>query len=581
MDKFGKSQPVRRREDIRFLTGDGGYIDDVAPEGALFAFVFRSNVAHAEISGLDLSEARAADGVALVWSSDDLKAEGLDINIPATVVSNRDGSKGAAPRRPVLAEGRVRFVGEPVAFIVAETMDQARDAAELIEIDFDELEAHVTPVPGGPQIHPEAPDNIAFDWHKGDADVVEAAFASAHRSIAVEVPDNRVIANSLEPRGAFAEWNGTRLHLSFNGQGVWDAKAVIASALGLEPENVRVTNPDVGGGFGMKAMNYPEYFLVAAAARNLGRPVRWMSDRGEAMLSDNAGRDLTSLAEFAFDSENRITAYRVTTTCNLGAYNSQFAQPIQTDLFAKVLMGCYNVQSAYLAVKGVYTNTTQVDAYRGAGRPEAIFVLERALDHAARELGVDPWELRRKNFIPPAAMPFTSATGETYDTGDFFRVLAAAEETSDRAGFAARRKDAESRGNFLGHGLCYYIESILGDPSETARVVFEEDGSVSLFVGTQSNGQGHETVFAQFLSDQTGIPAAMINVIQGDSDLIPTGGGTGGSRSATAQNTASLAVTATLIKGFAEFLAGELGGEVTFDDVTFPIGRLEPDANDA
>lgn len=569
MEKFGKSQSVTRKEDLRFLTGHGQYLSDVVPAGALVAYVFRSPVAHAEITALDLAEARALEGVHLVLGVDDLEAEGVDIAMDAAVVSNRDGTPGANPLRPILAKGRVRFVGEPVAVVVAETMAQARDAAELIGFDYDELDAHVTPRPGGPLIHAQAPDNVAFDWHMGDAGATEAAFAQAAHHVTLEIEDNRIIANSMEPRGAYAEWDGKRLHVAFSGQGVWELKGQLAQKLGLEREQVRVTTPDVGGGFGMKAMSYPEYYLIAVAARKLGRAVGWIADRGEGMLSDNAGRDLVSVAELAFDDAHRITAYRVNTICNLGAYNSELGQPIQTELFAKVLMGCYDVQTTYLKVQGVYTNTTQVDAYRGAGRPEAIYVLERIMDHAARELGVDPWDLRRQNFIPADRFPYVSATGEIYDVGDFHRVLGAVEQAADRAGFDARRAASARAGKRRGLGLCYYIESILGSPTESARVVFEQDGTVSLYVGTQSNGQGHETVFAQFLSDQTGIPADQINIVQGDSDLIASGGGTGGSRSVTTQGTATLATSAKIIEGFAAFLEGELGGKVSFDDLTF------------
>ena len=569
MEKFGKAQPVTRREDTRFLTGKGGYVDDLTPEGALHAYVLRSPVAHGEITELDLSAAREMPGVHLVVSGADCAEIGLVNTMEGALVKNRDGSMGAAPVRPILAVGRVRFVGEAVALIVAETMAEARDAAEAVMFDYDDLEVHLALAEGGSDIHPEAPGNLAFDWGLGDEAATQAAFDAAAHQVALDVFDNRVIVNSLEPRGCFAEWDGTRIHLSFGGQGVWAMKDLLAEKLGLDLANVRVTNPDVGGGFGMKAMSYPEYYLVAAAARHLSRPVRWMSDRSEAMLSDNAGRDLTSLAELAFDADHKITAYRVNTVCNLGAYNSDLAQPIQTQLFSRVLMGCYDVQTTWLGVKGIFTNTTQVDAYRGAGRPEAIFLLERLMDHAARELGVDPWELRRKNFIPADAFPYVSATGETYDVGDFHRVLARLEETSDRAGYAARKAKSERAGKLRGQGLCYYIESILGSPTEDARVVFEEDGSVSLYVGTQSNGQGHETVFAQFLSDQTGIPAEDINVIQGDSDLIPKGGGTGGSRSVTTQGSATLAASTKIIEAYIDFLTEELGGTVTFDDNTF------------
>ncbi len=572
MEKFGKSQPVKRVEDQRFLTGHGRYVDDIAPQNALRLFVFRAPVAHATITTLDVADAREAEGVHLILTAEDLEAAGVKMDIHATVVPNRDGTQGAKPERPILARGKVRFVGEPVAAIVAETLAQAKDAADLIEFDYEELLAHMDLATGGAAIHDEAPDNRAFDWGMGDEAATQAAFDAAAQTVSMEIGDNRIIVNSMEPRGCYAEWEGDKLHLSVNGQGVWGEKNRMVKAFGLSPDQVRVTNPDVGGGFGMKGMSYPEHYMVSQAARVLGRPVRWMGERGESMLSDNAGRDLVSVAELAFDADSRITAYRVRTRCNLGAYNSQFGQPIQTQLFSKVLMGTYDVQTTWLQVEGFYTNTTQVDAYRGAGRPEAIYVLERIMDQAARELGVDPWELRRKNFIARDKFPYQTATGELYDVGDFHKVLDSAERFSDRAGFAKRRTASEAKGHLRGQGLCYYIESILGDPSENAKVEFHEDGTVSIYVGTQSNGQGHETVYAQFLSDQTGIPADRIRVIQGDSDLIAKGGGTGGSRSVTTQSTATLATVDAMIAAFTPYLADKMGVEesrITFDDERF------------
>ncbi|WP_212524022.1 xanthine dehydrogenase family protein molybdopterin-binding subunit [Actibacterium sp. MT2.3-13A] len=572
MDKFGQSQTVKRTEDVRLLTGHGRYVDDIAPEGALYAHFFRSPVAHAEIAALDLEAARAAPGVHLVLTAGDLEAAGVRLDMEATVVENRDGTRGAAPVRPLLAKGRVRFVGEAVALIVAESRAQALDAAELIGFDYDELEPHLALAPGGTAIHAEAPGNLAYDFGLGDEAAAAAGFAKAAHVVKLRIPDNRIIVNSLEPRGAYAEWQDGRLHLCFGGQGVWGMKGELCRAFGFAPEQVRVTNPDVGGGFGMKGMAYPEYFVIAEAARRLGRPVHWMSERTEAMLSDNAGRDLVSEAELAFDADYRIVGYRVDTISNLGAYNSGYAQPIQSELFAKVLTGPYAIQAAYMRTRGIFTNTTQVDAYRGAGRPEAIYVLERLMDRAARELGVDPLELRRRNFIPGDAFPYRTVSDQLYDVGDFHRVLGRAEELADMAGFPARRAASEAQGRLRGLGLCYYIESILGDPTEGAKVEFREDGGVNLYVGTQSNGQGHETVYAKFLSDQSGIPFDAITVIQGDSDLIATGGGTGGSRSVTVQSSATLATVEKMIATFTPFVAGELGvdeADLRFEDGTF------------
>ncbi|MGH1354099.1 MAG: xanthine dehydrogenase family protein molybdopterin-binding subunit [Thalassovita sp.] len=581
MEKFGKSQPITRVEDARFLTGHGGYVDDIAPEGALQCFVLRSPVAHATITTLDTQEAREAEGVHLVLTGADLAAAGITRSVWGITVKNRDGSNAVSPPRPILALDRLRFVGEPVAMIFAETLDQAHDASELIELDFDELPAKMDLACGGETLHAEAPDNRAFDWSMGNEAACQAAFDRADKVVEMDIGDNRVIVNSMEPRGCFAEYDGERLHISFNGQGVWGPKAQLAKVLNLDADKLRVTHPDVGGGFGMKAPAYPEYYALGHAAMVLGRPVRWMSDRTEAMLSDHHGRDLVSTAALAFDASNKIIGYRVKSACNLGAYNSNFGQIIQTQLFSRVLMGTYDVQDTFLHVEGFYTNTIYVDAYRGAGRPEAIYVLERMMDMAARQLGVDPWELRKRNFIPADQFPYKAATGETYDVGDFARVLDRAAELADREGFTARKQQSEAQGKLRGLGLCYYIESILGDPSEGAKVEFNKDGTVTIYVGTQSNGQGHETVYAQFLSDQTGIPANLIQVVQGDSDRIAQGGGTGGSRSVTTQSNATLATVGKMIEVFTPYLADKMGvspQDVSFDDETFraPGSNMTP-----
>ncbi|ETX14485.1 xanthine dehydrogenase [Roseivivax halodurans JCM 10272] len=571
MDKFGKSQPVKRVEDVRFLTGHGRYIDDDAPEGALFACFLRSPVAHADITGLDVSEARAAVGVHLVLTAADLAEAGITSGLPTVMVPNRDGTKSEPPRRPLLAEGRVRFVGEPVAMVVAETRDQAKDAAELIELDLEDRAPHMETRAGGEAIHETVPDNRAFDYGLGDEAATAAAFDSAARVVRLTVENSRIISNPMEARGCHATWNGDRLHFGFSGQGVWQMKDLLSKFLGLDADAVHVTTPDVGGGFGTKTMPYPEYFPVAHAARVLGKPVRWFAERGEGMLSDNAGRDLVSEAELAFDEDNRITGYRVHTRFNLGAYLSGFGPLMQTHLFSRVLTGVYDIPTAWLRSEGIVTNTTQVDAYRGAGRPEANYLLERMMDRAARELGVDPWELRRINFIKPQQFPYDTVSGETYDVGDFSRVLTRAAEAADAGGFASRRAQSEARGKLRGQGICYYIESILGAPNEDVRIEFEEDGAV-IYVGTQSNGQGHETVFAQFLSDQSGIPVDKIRVVQGDSDLIAKGGGTGGSRSVTVQANVTLVAVEQIVEAFRTFLAPEMGVDpqaISFDDERF------------
>ena len=572
MEKFGKSQSVRRVEDRRFLTGQGRYVDDIAPEGALHAHFLRSDMAHGQLAPLDLEAAQAAEGVALVLDAQGLAEAGITGGMPAVGIENRDGSKSAMPRRPLIAEGRVRHVGEIIAMVVADTPEQARDAAELIGPEIDELPAMLKRGPGDVPLHEEAPGNRAFDWGIGDEAATARAFERAAHVVEMAVEDNRIIVASMEPRGCFAEIEAGRLHLAVNAQGVWVPKAALAKVLGMAPGDIRVTNPDTGGGFGMKGQPHPEQFLVAQAARMLNRPVRWMSSRAEAMLSDANGRDLEHDAALAFDADLRIIGYRVATRCNLGAYNSQFAQIIQTRLFSRVLTGVYNIGAVWLQAEGYFTNTVPVDAYRGAGRPEAIYLIERMMDRAARVLDIDPLELRRRNFIPADAFPYKSLTGEVIDVGDFARVLGRAAEFADLGGFAKRREESERRGKKRGLGLCYYIESILGDPSEGAKVLFNEDGRVQLFVGTQSNGQGHETVHAQFLADQTGIPAQAIEVVQGDSDLIAQGGGTGGSRSVTTQSHATLATAEAMIAAFCAYLAEKMGvaeDAVSFDDERF------------
>ena len=559
---------MRRREDMRFLTGTGRYVDDITPDGALYAVFLRSTVAHGVIRGLDLAAARDVAGVRLVLGADDLAASGILLAMKGARVTNRDGSRGAMTVRPVLAQGRVRHVGEPIAVVIADTVEAARDAAELIGVEIDDLPVVLDLAPGGAALHDTAPGNLAYDYGIGDAVATDAAFAGSVHQISLEVVHNRVIANAVEPRGAYAEWQDGRLHLCVNGQGVWDQKKELIRMLRLPEGAVRVTNPDVGGGFGMKAMAYPEYVVIAQAARMLGQPVRWMSDRGEGMLTDNAGRDLVARADIGFDADLRITSYRVNLVSNLGAYNSQFGQEIQSKLFAKVLTGVYDIKAAFLGARGVYTNTTPVDAYRGAGRPEAIYTIERVMDHAARVLGIDPFDLRARNFITD--FPYATATGEVYDVGDFNGVINKLRVDADVAGYGARRAASAAIGLLRGQGLGVYIESILGDPDETARLTLDEGGGATLYVGTQSNGQGHETVYAMMVAEQTGLDAARIRIVQGDSDRIAKGGGTGGSRSVTVQGTAIKATLGHMIAGFRAFLEAELGLQgVTFSDATF------------
>lgn len=573
MQKFGKSQTTTRVEDPRHLTGQGRFVADIVPDGALIGYFLRSPVAHGTITTLDVGDARDAEGVHLVLTGADMDEAGVDRYMTSSLLKLEDGSKAAKTKRPILARNRVRFVGEAVALIVAETLEQAMDAAELIELDIDELEPALALAPGEPTLHDSAPNNVSYQWGLGDKAKTDAAFAQAAHVVTLEVPDNRIIVASMETRGAYSEWTkDDRLHVCVNGQGVWGMRDDLSDYLKLPVEQVRVTTPDVGGGFGMKGFAYPEYFAIAHATQVTKKTIAWQSGRMEAMLTDNGGRSLVSTSELAFDADYKITGYRVSTVSDLGAYNSGYAQFIQSELFAKVLTGVYDIPTVRLEVQGIYTNTTPVDAYRGAGRPEAIYVLERSMDNAARVLGVDGWDLRMKNFIPNEAFPYRTLSDQLYDVGDFPRVLNRVRTVSDAEGFESRKSKSAEQGRLRGIGLSYYIESILGDASEHAAIEYAEDGMVELLVGTQSNGQGHETVYAQFLSDQSGIPMDRIRIVQGDSDRIPKGGGTGGSRSVTIQTSATQVTLEQTIETLKPFVADELGVEaasVAFEDGAF------------
>ena len=577
MTKFGISQSVRRKEDTRFLTGQGRYVDDLSATAEGFVVFLRSPVAHADITALDVTDAKQAEGVLAVYTAADLDGK-LKNAMNFSVVTNRDGTKAAGPVRPMLADQRVRYAGEAVAMVIAKTRQNALDAAELIGFEYDELPVHVVTAVGGEAIHAEAPNNRAYNWAHGDETATQAAFAGAARTVSLDLIDNRVIANPMETRGALAAMVDGRLHFTVNGQGVWGLRDNLARKLGMDKTEVRVTNPDVGGGFGMKSFDYPEYFLLGFAARETGLSLRWMADRGEGHLTDAGGRDLATTAEAAFDADHKLLALRFHTVSNLGAYNSPYGQFIQSELALKVMPGCYDVQTTFFHVEGVYTNTTPLDAYRGAGRPEAIYAIERLMDQSARELGISPVELRRINFIPRESFPYVSASGETYDVGDFHRVLDRALAEADIDGFDARRAESAAQGKYRGLGLAYYIESILGSQDETTKIEFTDEGDVNLYVGTQSNGQGHETVFAQILYERAGIPFDRINFVQGDSDRIAKGGGTGGSRSVTMQGNSINAAADEMIRRFRPLAEEELevaAADLQFEDGSFRIAGTD------
>lgn len=584
MAKFGISQSVRRVEDVRFITGQGQYTDDLHMDGETQAFVVRAQVAHAVIKSMNIDAAKSAPGVVAVITGADLDAAEAN-TVPCIVpMVNQDGSKGAMPNRPVMTSDKVRFVGDAVALVVAETLAQAKDAAELIEIDYDTLPAvadTATAAQADATVHDQAADNKAFDWAFGDAEAVDAKFQAAAHVTKLDLINNRLVAHSMEPRAAIASWDAGAEKLTFyaNTQGGWPVKGYLADAvLKVKPEQVRVITPDVGGGFGAKIFYYPEHGAIAWASRQIGRPVRWIPERGDAFVSDAQGRDHVTHAELALDADHKILGMRVQTTANLGAYLSMFAPFIPTMAALKVLPGVYDVQALHYQVNGMFTNTVPVDAYRGAGRPESIYMMERLIDKAARDLKIDPTDIRRKNFIQPAAMPFKTAAGEEYDTGEFAKVMDTALANADWKGLAGRRAASAAAGKRRGIGMCYYIESTMGNGNENAVINFRDDDSVEILVGTQSNGQGHETAYAQIVNEKLGIPIDRIHVVQGDTDLIPTGGGTGGSRSVTAEGWALLEMSDKVIetgKAVAAQVMEAAVSDIEFGDGEFRIAGTD------
>ncbi|MGO9785272.1 MAG: xanthine dehydrogenase family protein molybdopterin-binding subunit [Stellaceae bacterium] len=538
MGQFGMGQSVRRTEDPRFITGHGRYTDDVSLPRQAVGYVLRSPHAHARIRKIDTTAAIQAQGVLGVFTAADLAKDGIG-RIPCVVpLKNRDGSPVVLVEHPLLAEGKARHVGDGVAFIVAETLSEAKDAAELIDVDYEALPAAVETsaanAPGQPLVWDEIPGNLCFDWESGDRKAVEAGFAKAKHVVALTLINNRLVANSMEPRGAlgFYDPGEARFMLTTSTQGSHVIRRLLAANIFKLPENrFRVVTPDVGGGFGMKLFLYPEQGLVLYASRKLGRPVKWTGERGESFLTDAHGRDNVTSARLALDGDLNFLALEVETTANLGAYLSNFGTFIPTMAGTAMLAGCYRTPAAIVRVKGVFTNTVPVDAYRGAGRPEANYVIERLVDHAARQLKVSPAELRRRNFIPPAAMPYKTALGLSYDSGDFAKNMDDALKTADFAGFPARRAKAKARGRLLGFSIATYIEQCGGGFDEAAEIRFDSSGAVTVIVGSQSSGQGHQTAYAQLAADGLGIPFDRVRVHQGDTDVVGFGRGTGGSRS--------------------------------------------------
>ncbi|HUC11153.1 MAG TPA: xanthine dehydrogenase family protein molybdopterin-binding subunit [Stellaceae bacterium] len=538
MNQFGIGQSVRRVEDRRFLTGHGNYIDDLVLPRQAYAFMLRSPHAHARLLAIDTAAAAAASGVLAVVTGDDLARDGLG-SIPCLVpIINRDGSTAPSPQRPALIRERVRHVGDTVAMVVAESLAAARDAAELIEVDYAPLPAaalteHALDA-GQPQVWDEVPGNLAFDWAIGDAAAVDRALATARHRIALEIVNNRVVVNSMEPRGAIGAYDpGQDAYTLWSStQGSHLLRSQLAESVFKIPENrIRVVTHDVGGGFGMKAFLYPEHILVLWAAKKLGRPVKWTPERSDAFMTDAQGRDNIMRLELGLDDELHFIGLSVTNLANMGAYLSNFAPAIPTESGGVMFSGVYTIPAISVVVKGAFTHTVPVDAYRGAGRPEAAYALERLIDYAARRLGVAPQELRRRNFIRPEATPYATPLGLVYDSGDFARNMEDALATADVAGFAMRRAAAAARGRYRGIGYAVYIEQSGMPPDEFAELRFDPDGTLTMLMGTQSSGQGHQTAYAQLAAERLGLPLDKIRVVQGDTAAIAFGRGTGGSRS--------------------------------------------------
>ncbi len=576
--KFGLAQPVRRVEDPRLLKGAGRYTDDIVLPGMLHGIVLRSPHAAALITSLDTADASRLPGVHGIYTASDLKAEGLGPLPCAAQVQNRDGTPQAAPPHPVLADGVVRHVGDPIAFVVADTTEQARDAAEAIAVGYDILPSTTSLATamdkGMPLVWPDVPHNRAFDWEIGDKTATEAQFARAAHITRLTVVNNRIVVNSIEARAAVADYDGAtgRWTLYANTQGGWLVKNLIGPLFGTDPEKFRIITPDVGGGFGMKLFLYAEHVLTCFAARKTGRPVKWAADRGEAFLCDTQGRDNITLGELALDADNKFIALRTRNISNMGAYLSTFAPYIPTYAGTGVLSSVYGFKAIYANVLGVFTNTVPVDAYRGAGRPESNYLVERLVDAAARELGVDRVALRRANMVTPDAMPHQTPVGKNYDSGDFRVVLDAATRHMDYAGFPARKAASGAQGRRRGLGLAYYLEATGGDASERAEIRFADDGFVDVYVGTQSTGQGHETAYVQLTANNLGIDGDKIRIRQGDTDTIPVGGGTGGARSLYSEGQAILKTSNAVIEKGKLAASEEL--EASVADIGFADGRF-------
>jgi aerobic carbon-monoxide dehydrogenase large subunit len=590
MGSMGIGAAVRRTEDRRFLSGAGHYTDDINRPGELYAHLRRSDRPHARIVSIDTAAAAAMPGVAAIYTGADMQADEVGGLPCGWQVKNKDGTPMAEPPHPVLAVGKVRHVGDPLAVVIATSRQAAKDAAEKIAVTWQDLPGVAAIAdalaPGAALVHDEVPGNLCYDWHIGDPAAVDAAFAHAAKVVKLELTNNRLIPNAMEPRAAVGDYDRTTgEHTLFTTSQNPHVIRLLMGAFVLHiPESrLRVVAPDVGGGFGSKIYHYAEEAIVTWAAAKLGRPVKWTAERTESFLSDAHGRDHVSTAEMALDGEGGFLALRVKTLANMGAYLSTFAPCIPTYLYATLLAGVYKTPLIYAEVKAVFTNTVPVDAYRGAGRPEATFLLERLMDVIAHDTGIDPLTLRRKNFIPADAFPYQTPVALQYDSGNYQATLDAALKAADWGGFPARRAAAAAKGKLRGIGVSTYIEACGIAPSavvgslgaraglyEVANVRVHPTGSVSVFTGAHSHGQGHETTFAQLVAEQLGVPFEQVEVVHGDTAKIPFGMGTYGSRSLAVGGSAMVkAMDKIVAKG--KRIAAHLM-EASLEDIEFKDG---------
>ncbi len=591
----GIGAAVKRREDFRFLKGLGRYTDDINLPRQTYCYLLRSSVAHASVGHIDVSGAISAPGVVAVFTQADIDASGPVGGIPCGwQVTSRDGQPMKEPKHPILASGKVRHVGDPIVAVIAESLAEARSAAELIEIDFGELAPVIdmrAAISGrGQTVHDEAPDNLCYDWELGDKAAVDAAFAGAAHITKLDLVNNRLVPNALEPRAAIGHYDlaTSDYTLYTTSQNPHVIRLLMGAFVLQIPEHkLRVYAPDVGGGFGSKIYHYAEEALVTWASKQILRPVKWVADRSEAFVSDAHGRDHITHVEMAFDKDANITALKCDTLANMGAYLSTFAPCIPTWLHGTLLAGQYRTPAIYTNVKAVFTNTVPVDAYRGAGRPEATYILERTLSKAARELGLDQTEIRRRNFIGNDQFPYQTPVAVVYDTGDYAASMDKAVELADVAGFPARKAASQAKGRLRGLGVASYIEACGIAPSslvgslgaraglfEAATVRVNPTGSVTVMTGSHSHGQGHETTFAQVVSDKLGIPMDNVDIVHGDTSRVPFGLGTYGSRSLAVGGTAIVnALDKVIEKGrkIAAFLLEAAEADIEFKDGAYKV----------